>query len=297
VLFVIGNRLREVRFDSEKLSSEQWAKITDLTGFPEKAKSELEDYIGFYRTLRDDARQQYRDVSRRVERVRQWEAEALRGLTKLISSGDFIPALAMGIEHQVKIFDEELDLIREWLEQACEKKRKLLDWYDKALARLRRSKRVPSSLFNLIHLLNTLLEKYAERRISSGKKDPAFTYVLEVCRIAEPTLKTKKDNGLGTIQEITKRVVTEIISNEWMFDIEAWGELIPYWKPTNSISIRDTTHKIEVEYHQDGDVLRGETRVPPEAIPVIILAPFFAPETGELNPPLHTADGSPKVEP
>jgi hypothetical protein len=86
LLFIVGNRLRQVRFDSEKLSCEQWAKIAELSGLPEKAKAELEDYIGFYRAMRTDARQQYPNVVTKIEDARKWEAAALRQLSNLISS-------------------------------------------------------------------------------------------------------------------------------------------------------------------------------------------------------------------
>jgi hypothetical protein len=78
VLLVVGDRLRQIRFDSEKLSPEQWARIVDLTGLPEKAKAELEDYIGFYRSLRNDGRQHYGNVAERIKAVRGWEAAAER---------------------------------------------------------------------------------------------------------------------------------------------------------------------------------------------------------------------------
>ena len=282
MLFVVGNRLLQVRFDSEKLSPEQWARITELTGLPAKAKAELEDYIGFYRALRSDARQHYGNVSERVEKVRKWEATALRGLTKLMASKDFFPAIAMGVEYQVNIFDEELELIREWLKQTCEQKRKLLDWYGKALTRLRRSNRVPSSLFNLIRLLNTLLYRYTGERISSGKKNPAFSYVLEVCNIAEPQLRTKKGKGINTVHEVTKRVVTQIISDMPGIEIEGWGHLIPYWVPTKDVFVRDPARKIKIElYEAPGGRFVENVKLPRiegEGM-LCILAPLFAPKT------------------
>jgi hypothetical protein len=284
VLFVVGNRLRQIRFDSERLSPEQWARIADLTGFPDKAKAELEDYIGFYRSLRNDGRQHYGNVAKRIKAVRGWEAVALKGLTNLMSSREFFPALAMGIEHQVQIFDGELELIREWLKHACEEKKKLLDWYDKALTRLGRSKRVPSSLFNLVRLLNGLFQKHTNQRISSGKNDPAFTYVLEVCRIAEPKLLKKKDKGVNTVHEVTKRVVTEIIEGEvlFAFDIEGWGHLIPYWIPTTKVCVRDSRGIVEVEFDEERGYYRMHANIP-KAIEgegsLFILTPLYAPES------------------
>jgi hypothetical protein len=283
VLFVVGNRLRQIRFDSEKLSPEQWDTIAGLTRFPEKAKAELEDYIGFYRSLRNDARQQYGSVSKRIKKVRHWEQEALRGLTNLMSSREFFPAIAMGIEHQVLIFDEELALIREWLKHTCEEKKKLLDWYDKALKRLGRSKRVPSSLFNLVRLLNGLFYKYTHQRISTGKTDDAFKYVLEVCRIAEPKLREKEDKGINTVHEVTKRVVTEVIEGEvaFAFDIEGWGHLIPYWRPTTKICIHDSRGTVEAEFDEErGHYMRVNI---PKTIEgeggIFILTPLYAPES------------------
>jgi hypothetical protein len=284
VLFVVGNRLRQIRFDSEKLSPEQWARIVDLTGLPEKAKAELEDCIGFYRALRNDGRQHYGNVAKRIKAVRDWEAAALKGLTNLMSSREFFPALAMGIEHQVHIFDEELELIREWLKHACEEKKKLLDWYDKALTRLGRSKRVPSSLFNLVRLLNGLLQKYTNQRISSGKKDPAFTYVLEVCGIAEPELLRKKDKRIRTVHEVTKRVVTELIDSEGLvaIDIEGWGHLIPYWMPTNKVCVHDSWGTVEAEFDDERGHYRLHANIP-KAIEgegsLFILTPLYARES------------------
>jgi hypothetical protein len=280
LLFIVGNRLRQVRFDSEKLSCEQWAKIAELSGLPEKAKAELEDYIGFYRAMRTDARQQYPNVVTKIEDARKWEAAALRQLSNLISSKDFFPAIVVGIQHQVPIFDEERDLIRDWLKQACEQKKKLLDWYDKALKRLHRSIRVRSSLFNLIRLLNGLQDKYTHQRISSSRSDPAFKYVLEVCRIAEPQLRTKRNEGEDTIHEITKRVVTEIIEGGGVFDIEGWGHLIPNWVQKNKISVDDHAGTVEGEFDKEGGhyitvnipkPIEGEGSL-------FILTPWFAPE-------------------
>ena len=200
MLFIVGKRVLQVRFDSEKLSVEQCAKIADLTGIPEKAKAQLEDYIGFYRALRSDSRQHYGDVAQTIETFKKREERTLKDLNVLMSGRKPLPAIAMGIEHQVPLFDEELELIRKWLEQASEQKRKLLDWYDKALTRLHRSTtRVPSSLFNLVRLLNSLLQQHTGERISSGRDDPTFLYVLEACRIAEPELLTKKNEGDSTI--------------------------------------------------------------------------------------------------
>jgi hypothetical protein len=280
MLFIVAdNTLKEVPFEAEKLSPEQWDKIARWTGLPEKAKSELEDCIGFYRALRNDARKEYGEVWERVKYVRRYEQEALRSLAKLISSKEFLPALAMGLEHQVNIFDEELDLVRKWLMQVCEGKKKLLEWYDKASRRLKRSRtRVPSSLFNFIRILNAILEKHTRTRITSGRNDPVFQYVLELCRFAEPELNKKKGKGLSTVYETTKRVIREILDNRDAFDIEGWGELIPYWKPSNSISVHDPAHGIEVEFHEEGDIVRGSSRIPPEAIPVIFLTPLFTPE-------------------
>jgi hypothetical protein len=94
--------------------------------------------------------------------------------------------------------------------QVCEGKKKLLEWYDKASRRLKRSRtRVPSSLFNFIRILNAILEKHTRTRITSGRNDPVFQYVLELCRFAEPELNKKKGKGLSTVHETTKRVITE----------------------------------------------------------------------------------------
>jgi hypothetical protein len=287
VLFIVGNCVRQVRFDSEKLSPEQWAKIAELTELPEKAKAQLEDYIGFYRAMRNDSRQQYGNVAQTIAVFKKREEQTLKDLNNLMSGRQLLPAIAMGIEHQVPIFDEELELIRKWLEQASEQKRKLLDWYDKALTRLHRSKtRVPSSLFNLVRLLNSLLQQHTSRRISSGRNDPAFMYVLEVCKIAEPELLTKKEEGYSAIHEAAKRVVTEINEGESRleFDIEGWGDSIPYWVERNDISVDDPNWKIKVELHQETDggfKLHYNCEIPEieGEGSLFILYPLFAPET------------------
>jgi hypothetical protein len=89
VLFIVGNRLRRVRFDSEKLSAEQWTTISELTGLPEKAKVELEDCIGFYRALRNDARQHYGDIAQGIMAYKRREERTVHDLTKLISGRQY----------------------------------------------------------------------------------------------------------------------------------------------------------------------------------------------------------------
>jgi hypothetical protein len=286
VLFIVGNRLRRVRFDSEKLSSQQWTRISELTGLPEKAKIELEGLLGFYRELRNDARQHYGDVAQTIMTFKKREEQTVHDLTNLISSKQFLPAITMGLVHQVPIFDEEFELIRRWLERTCEEKLKLLKWYDNALTRVHRSKtRVPSSLFNLVRLLNSLLQKYTGLSISSGRKDPTFTYVLEVCRIAEPELLTRTDQGQSSIHEVAKRVVTEINegASPFTFDIEGWGHLIPSWVEVNDISVDDPDQNIKIEAHQEAyrssvDI-RCELPSVEEENSLFILTPWFAPET------------------
>ena len=290
MLFIVGNRVRQVRFDSEKLSPEQWDKIAagiaELTGLrlPEKAKAQLEDYIGFYRVLRSDSRQRYGDVAQVIEVYKKREEQTLKDLNNVKSGTEPLPAIAMGIEHQVKIFDEELELIRNYLEQAAEQKKKLLDWYDKALTRLHRSTtRVPSSLFNLVRLLNSFLKQHTGQHISSGKDDPAFKYVLEACKIAEPTLLKEKNEGYDTIHEVTKRVVTEIneCGSPFAFDIEGWGDLIPYWVESD-VSVDDPDLKIKVEFHEGTNgsfKIRCELPTIEGEGSLFILRPCFAPET------------------
>jgi hypothetical protein len=290
VLFIVGNRVRQVPFGSEKLSPAQWAKIAEFTesaestGLPEKAKAQLEDYIGFYRAMRNDSRQYYGDVAQTIAVFKKREEQTLIDLNNLMSGTEPLPAITMGIEHQVPIFDEELELIRNYLKQASEQKRKLLDWYDKALTRLHRPEtRVPSSLFNLVRLLNSLLQQHTGRRISSGRNDPAFLYVLEACRIAEPELLTKKNEGDSTIHEVTKRVVTEINEggSQLAFDIQGWGDLIPYWVKRD-VLVDDPDWKIKVEFHEGTDgsfKLHYELpRIEGEGS-LVILRPLFAPET------------------
>jgi hypothetical protein len=282
--FIVGNRLRRVHFNSEKLSSEQWTTISELTGLPEKAKVELEDLIGFYRALRNDARQHYGDVAQGIMTFKRREEQTVHDLTTLISSRELLPAIKMGTVHQVPIFDEEFDLIRRWLERTCEEKRKLLKWYDNALTRVHRSEtRVPSSLFNLVRLLNSLLQRFTPRRISSGRKDPTFTYVLQVSRIAEPELLTKKDQGQSSIHEAAKRVITEINEGAcpFTFNIEGWGYLIPSWVKVSDISIDDPDQKIKIEAHQEADGSYVEIRLSSieEESSLFILTPWFAPET------------------
>jgi hypothetical protein len=110
VLFIVGNQVRQVRYDSEKLSPEQWDKIAagiaELTGLrlPEKAKAQLEDYIGFYRVMRSDSRQRYGDVAQTIEAYKKREEQTLKDLNNLMSGREPLPAMAMGIEHQVPIF-------------------------------------------------------------------------------------------------------------------------------------------------------------------------------------------------
>jgi hypothetical protein len=289
VLFIVGGRFREVHFQSRKLSDEEWDKIAELSGLPPDSRSELQDYVGLHRELRFDAQRKYGSfLWKKLLEARNKEQQSLKCLEAMISNPNFFPAIAIGLEDQIKIFDEELDVIRTWLKQCSEQKRKLVKWYDKAVTRLRHRHRGPttSSLFNLVRLLNSLLKKHTGRRISRAKrrngKRNDFDYVWEVCRIAEPDLEKDPNRGRKQVDEIVRRVATEDRANEDSFEIEGWGELIPDWRPANDISLENSELGITVEFHKEGDSAYGSittsSRTPPEALPIIFLTPPFGPE-------------------
>jgi hypothetical protein len=286
MLFIVGGRFQEIHFQYPKISDEEWNKIVELSGLPPEARSELQDYIGFYRKLHRDAHTEYRNLWKKLVDARNKEEMSLKRLEALISNPKFFDALAIGLEDQTNIFDEELGCIRDWLKQCCEQKKQLVDWYEKALPRLHRRQRGPrtSSLFNLIRLLNRLLKKYTGERITlatlpKGKRNP-FNYVWEVCQIAEP--KLDREQGMKKVAEIVRRVVTEDLGSEDSFEIEGWEELIPHWKRMSDLSLYDDRLGVTVEFHEQGDSLRSyiatSSRTPPEVLPIFFMTPPFAPE-------------------
>jgi hypothetical protein len=60
MLFVIGGELRDVHFPPA-IKDDDWPEIERLSGLPPKARSELDEYIGFCRQLRNDATLKYHD--------------------------------------------------------------------------------------------------------------------------------------------------------------------------------------------------------------------------------------------
>jgi hypothetical protein len=280
MLFVVGNGLREVPFDSGKMSDQQWNKISELSALPPEARTQLEEYIGFYRDLRRDAQHDYLGLWEILSDARNTEQKSLGRLTELLQTPQFFLGLAIGLSDQAPIFDPELALVREWLTQLYEEKKKLVDWYDKAEARLRQiGQRGPrkSSLHNLVHLLNYLLERYGRQRITQSQRSNEL--VWQVCQIADPDLKG--DKGRSRIRNVIKEIADEYGPREYDFEVEGWGELIPHWKRTKKLDLEDPRLSIKLTYREEGnsvhcsidahDALR-------EAFPLIFLSPLFGPD-------------------
>jgi hypothetical protein len=260
MLFLTGGRFREVHFQEPKITETQWNRIAELSGLPQDARPEIQDCIGLYRQLRRDAEHEYPRLSKMLSATRDRENKALENLRRIVANRNFLPTLAMGLDGQDEIPEKELGSIRDWLEQTCEEKQKLVDWYKSALERLHHRKRGPkggrSSLFSRVYLLNAALDTYTGAKLSRSKRRTDgrnyFDYVLEVCRIAEPSLRHRSGHGVSSVEEVVKQVVKDYRADEDSFEIPSWEALIPNWKPATHFVAEEPKLGIRLEFHKEG---------------------------------------------
>jgi hypothetical protein len=286
MLFIVGGQIREVHFP-RILEDEQWNRMAELSGLPPEARSEIDDYIGYYRELRPDAQTEYGRLWKKLDGARKKEIASLKTLHAIILNPNFFPALAMGLDGQEKIPAGEVAVIRKRLEGFCKEKQSLVDWYNKAVTRLHHGERGRhrSSLFTLVLLLNSLLMKYTGKRISRAKrrkgKQDAYEYVWEVCRIANPDLELNPNKGRNTVDGVIRQVVTQVLGNEDSIGIQSWAELIPHWKEEDEWSLEDPKWGIRVDYKKQGETTScfiDARHVPLSALPIIFPLPPFIPD-------------------
>ena len=90
------------------ISDDQWTTISELSGLPDEARILLDDYIGYCRELRQDAKEQCGEVWQyALSAVRNAEDKCKEMLENVISNSkgngkisktDFFDALAMGLD-------------------------------------------------------------------------------------------------------------------------------------------------------------------------------------------------------
>ena len=272
MLFVVGGKIQEVHYEPV-ISDDQWTTISELLGLPDEARVQLDDYIGYCRELRQDAKEQCGEVWQdALSKVRNAEDKCKKTLENVISNSkgsrkisqtDFFDALAMGLDGQEKIPPRELQVIKDWLKHIAEEKERLVDWYDKALARFHYYERTGkktgrTSLVTLVRFLNDLLLSRTGERISTGKGSGRgrnyFEYVFQACLIAFPDIALKsKGAQISRIKKAIEKVLKEYLATERTDEIDLWEHLMPGWKEANSLSIYDSKRGIRIEYRgEDG---------------------------------------------
>jgi hypothetical protein len=134
--FIVGERVQEVRYPSV-IQDEQWKKLSTLSGLPNEARRLLDEHIGYYRELKLDAHKKYGECwYDALCEARDAETKAIQELEALLSKENFFDALATGLDGQQRVFPKETEVIRDWLMQSLKEKKKLLEWYGKAMTRV-----------------------------------------------------------------------------------------------------------------------------------------------------------------
>jgi hypothetical protein len=252
--FIVGERVQEVRYPPV-IQEEEWNKLSKLSGLPNEARRLLDEYIGYYRELKLDAHKKYgeRWYDALCE-TRDTETQAIKKLEALLSKENFFDALAIGLDAQQKIFPKETEVIRDWLMQSLKEKRKLLEWYGKAMTRVHYYGRTGiktgrTSLLGLVRDLNDVLKQYTGDRITTGKKRKdgrdIFQCVWYICLIADPELASKGDRGRSTVKKAIEKVLEDYLALDHPLDIEGWVQVMPNAVEAESLSIHD--HELGVE--------------------------------------------------
>lgn len=279
MLFLIGGELRE-RLYPPVIKEADWKTIEKLSGLPEKARHEIDDYIGYCRELRHDVTRQSGDYwFDKLSAVIHAEKSSKNVLDRMIANRRFFEALATGLDGQEQIPANELQLIRDWLKRLSAEKARLLDWYAKARQRVhhgRTGQRTGrTALFVFVRGINHLLLDYTKRPISTAKKSMEF--LVQVCKIAFPDLvdrvrkekeSTEEDRAYRRVKKVVEQVLKEHNDNDHTEPMVGWQHLIPGWKPADHLDIDDK--RVRVYFHKDGD--NTEWRIKqktPDAIGVI----------------------------
>jgi hypothetical protein len=172
--FIIGGELREVHFP-QAIKDEEWTELLKLLTLPPNARSELDEYIGFCRELRDDATRLFGDRWFNIlSAVLKPEQDSKKTLDDMIAQPEFFDALAMGLDGQQNIPAKELQSIRDWLKRVSTEKQRLVEWYKEALQRLHHVRTGQqtgrSALVVLVQALNRWLIDYTGSPIQQGQE-------------------------------------------------------------------------------------------------------------------------------
>jgi hypothetical protein len=212
-MIFVGRHTRQVHFPPV-ITDDQWSRIVQRSGLPPEARFHIDNLIGLYRQLRTDAKANHGNLWKKLQLARDSEAKSLRRLDDVISDQNASTAIATGLDGQLEISSDKSAAIEPYLQQSRKEKQSLLDWYDKALARVRSRKTGPRT-----GQLNKLLKAYTGKRISrSTNSNTPFDYVWEVCHIANEGLKR------ATVEDAVKRIVTDD-RGDYAHDIDCSDEL------------------------------------------------------------------------
>lgn len=294
MLFVIGGELREVRFP-EEIEDQEWNEIEIISGLPPEARSELNDYIGYCRQLREDSTRTFEDEwFDALKAASNAEKTSKKSLDDMISKSEFFDALAMGLDGQERMPAEELKSIRAWLERVSADKQRLLDWYQKAIDRVhhRRTgqKTGRLALAMLVSDINSCLVRHTGKRISTATS--TLKLIVKLCVIAFPDLRMpdpkrkeksrskRDDRAFRRIKKIIEQVLKGYSMGDKWDEISQWQHLIPGWKPISSLQLHGDG--IEIYFRSLGDY-SGQLVVksPPSrkgSALIFPMVPFASPE-------------------
>jgi hypothetical protein len=269
--FIIGGELREVHFP-QAIKDEEWTELLKLLTLPPNARSELDEYIGFCRELRDDATRLFGDRWFNIlSAVLKPEQDSKKTLDDMIAQPEFFDALAMGLDGQQNIPAKELQSIRDWLKRVSTEKQRLVEWYKEALHRLHHVRTGQqtgrSALVVLVQALNRWLIDYTGSPISTGT-GTLLEFVVKVCVIAFPSLldPDRKETVVRkpydraelrvkkAIGQVLKEHFANLQSEEISLqseDISGWQHLVPDWKPATHLVIRGKG--VEIHFRKDGE--------------------------------------------
>jgi hypothetical protein len=271
LLFVVGGELRELHFPPV-INDEEWGELEKLLTLPPKARSELDDYIGFCRELRDDATGKFGNHwFNLLSAVINKERVSKKALDDMIEEPEFFEALAMGLDGQEKIPAKELQLMREWLKSVSAEKQRLVEWYEQAQQRVRHIQKTGqktgrTALGVFVQALNRCLERHTNKPISTGKW--CLPFVVKVCTIAFPDLQDPNREETKVVdheneqrreelqkdfraERRVKKAIEEFQDDSESERMSDWQHLVPGWKPATQLVLEG--HGIKMYVRKVGD--------------------------------------------
>jgi hypothetical protein len=271
-MIIMDSDTPELQFPTV-LTHEEWSRIAHITNLPDEARTEwvrahINDFIGYYRHSQSNAKTQ-KTVCKKLQQAKLLE-ENFKSLDDLLSDQEAFPAIATGLDGQMKVAPRMLAKARSHLQklhqQLNKDKQPASHFFDKALERVHRTKHGRrtgrDSLDMLVRLLNELIKACTGKRIVQSKKNVkegrfhSTNFVLEVCRIANDKVPE------STVLNAIKRVVTEARkAKEWRLDSSE--QLLPLTKKSGKVPLRGRSrtliflsHPVHVEWASTKDHLR-----------------------------------------